>query len=74
MVPWGVGDEADELAETEFKNAAWYYPEPKEKAKNIKDHVAFCEYHTFFSWPISLVPHAPRYPVEAYSPSGPHSR
>jgi uncharacterized protein (DUF427 family) len=30
------------MAETEFKNAAWYYPDPKEKAKNIKDHVAFC--------------------------------
>jgi uncharacterized protein (DUF427 family) len=35
-------EEADEMAETEFKNAAWYYPDPKEKAKNIKDHVAFC--------------------------------
>ena len=23
------------------KNAAWYYPEPKEKASHIKDHVAF---------------------------------
>lgn len=23
------------------KDAAWYYPEPFEKAKNIKDHVAF---------------------------------
>lgn len=23
------------------KNAAWYYPEPKEKATHIKDHVAF---------------------------------
>jgi len=22
-------------------NAAWFYPEPKEKAANIKDHVAF---------------------------------
>ena len=22
-------------------NAAWYYPEPKEKAAQIKDHVAF---------------------------------
>lgn len=22
-------------------NAAWYYPEPKEAAANIKDHVAF---------------------------------
>ncbi len=24
-----------------LKDAAWYYPEPKEAAKNIKDHVAF---------------------------------
>ncbi|TVY23043.1 hypothetical protein LHYA1_G007654 [Lachnellula hyalina] len=32
---------ADETIETELKNAAWYYPEPKEKAKNIKDYVAF---------------------------------
>ena len=23
------------------ENAAWYYPDPKEKAANIKDHVAF---------------------------------
>ncbi|MEY2984780.1 MAG: hypothetical protein RLZZ568_1397 [Cyanobacteriota bacterium] len=23
------------------KDAAWYYPHPKEKAQNIKDHVAF---------------------------------
>jgi len=23
------------------KNAAWYYPEPKEKASEIKDYVAF---------------------------------
>lgn len=30
-------------AETELKDAAWYYPEPKEKAKKIKDYVAFCE-------------------------------
>ncbi|KAH6671964.1 hypothetical protein B0J14DRAFT_594842 [Halenospora varia] len=29
------------LDKTELKNAAWYYPEPKEKAVNIKDHVAF---------------------------------
>jgi uncharacterized protein (DUF427 family) len=28
----------------ELKDAAWYYPEPKEKAKHIKDHVAFCKY------------------------------
>ena len=25
----------------ENKDAAWYYPDPKEKAKSIKDHVAF---------------------------------
>ena len=35
---------ADGMIETEFKNSAWYYPEPLEKAKNIKDYVAFCEY------------------------------
>ncbi len=35
---------ANEMTETEFKNAAWYYPQPKDKAKNIKDHVAFCRY------------------------------
>jgi uncharacterized protein (DUF427 family) len=26
-----------------LNDAAWFYPEPKEKAKNIKDHVAFCK-------------------------------
>lgn len=25
----------------ENKDAAWYYPEPSEQAKNIKDHIAF---------------------------------
>ena len=25
-----------------LKDAAWYYPVPKEKAMHIKDHVAFC--------------------------------
>jgi len=25
----------------ENKDAAWYYPDPKEKAQNIKDYVAF---------------------------------
>ena len=25
----------------ENKDAAWYYPEPKEKANNIKDYIAF---------------------------------
>lgn len=27
-----------------LKDAAWYYPSPKDKASHIKDHVAFCEY------------------------------
>lgn len=25
-----------------LKDAAWYYPTPKDAANNIKDHVAFC--------------------------------
>ncbi len=25
----------------ENRDAAWYYPEPKDAAKNIKDHIAF---------------------------------
>lgn len=29
------------VEDDENKNAAWYYPEPKEKASNIKNHVAF---------------------------------
>jgi uncharacterized protein (DUF427 family) len=29
-----VGDQANE-------NAAWYYPDPKPEAQNIKEHVAF---------------------------------
>ncbi len=28
---------------TELKDAAWYYPETKEKANNIKGYVAFCK-------------------------------
>jgi uncharacterized protein (DUF427 family) len=36
-------DDTDQRAETELKNAAWYYPNPKEKALNIKDYVAFCK-------------------------------
>jgi uncharacterized protein (DUF427 family) len=28
---------------TEIKDAAWYYPAPKDAAKHIKDHVAFCK-------------------------------
>jgi len=38
------------MSETELKNSAWYYPDPKDKAKNIKDYVAFCE----FSCPVFL--------------------
>lgn len=30
-----------------LKDAAWYYPTPKDGAMNIKDHVAFCAYQTF---------------------------
>jgi uncharacterized protein (DUF427 family) len=26
----------------EIEDAAWYYPQPYDKAKNIKDYVAFC--------------------------------
>lgn len=33
---------ADKRTETELKDAAWYYPETKEKYKNIKGSVAFC--------------------------------
>ncbi|KAI9729634.1 MAG: hypothetical protein M1818_008437 [Claussenomyces sp. TS43310] len=29
------------LDKTELKNAAWYYPDAKEKAKNIEGYVAF---------------------------------
>ena len=31
----------DSMTETELKDAAWYYPETKEKANNIKGYVAF---------------------------------
>lgn len=29
------------IDEDVYENAAWYYPDPKEKAKHIKGHVAF---------------------------------
>ncbi|CAG8971518.1 hypothetical protein HYALB_00005414 [Hymenoscyphus albidus] len=29
------------LDKTELKNAAWYYPTPKQEAENIKGYVAF---------------------------------
>ncbi|KAI1335446.1 DUF427-domain-containing protein [Xylariaceae sp. FL0016] len=41
--PW-KGDAAYysiKVGDEELANAAWYYPTPFEKAKNIKDHVAF---------------------------------
>jgi uncharacterized protein (DUF427 family) len=28
----------------EVKDVAWYYPSPKEAAKNIEGYLAFCEY------------------------------
>lgn len=30
-----------EVDGTRVEDAAWYYPEPKEAAENIRDHVAF---------------------------------
>ena len=30
-----------EVDQQENRDAAWYYPEPKDAAKNIKDYVAF---------------------------------
>ncbi len=41
--PWkGVASYYDIVVDGETnKAAAWYYPEPKEAASNIKDHIAF---------------------------------
>jgi uncharacterized protein (DUF427 family) len=41
--PWkGEASYYDVVVEGErLSNAAWYYPDPKEAAANIKDHVAF---------------------------------
>ncbi|MGJ3239783.1 MAG: DUF427 domain-containing protein [Anaerolineae bacterium] len=41
--PWkGVASYYDVTVNGETKSAAaWYYPEPKDAAKEIKDHVAF---------------------------------
>jgi len=41
--PWkGVASDYDIVVDDKVnKEAAWYYPEPKEAAKQIKDHVAF---------------------------------
>ncbi len=41
--PWkGIGSYYDIVVNDEInKDAAWYYPEPKEAAKHIKNYVAF---------------------------------
>jgi len=41
--PWkGVASYYNiEVNGKQLKDAAWYYPQPKEKANHIKDHVAF---------------------------------
>ena len=39
----------------EVKDAAWYYPEPKKAAENIKDHVAFCKICLAGPEPLSLL-------------------
>lgn len=41
--PWkGVASYYDIVVNGQInKDAAWYYPSPKEAAKNIKDHIAF---------------------------------
>ncbi len=43
VCPWkGTASYYDIVVEGQTnRNAAWYYPEPSEAAKNIKDHVAF---------------------------------
>ena len=41
--PWkGVASYYDVVVDDqEVRNAAWYYPEPKPAAQNIRNHVAF---------------------------------
>ena len=41
--PWkGLASYCDVIVDGQVnKDAAWYYPAPKEAAKEIKDHVAF---------------------------------
>lgn len=43
VCPWkGTASYYDIVVEGNTnRNAAWYYPEPSDAAKNIKDHVAF---------------------------------
>jgi uncharacterized protein (DUF427 family) len=46
--PWkGIASYYDVTVDgNTLKDAAWYYPTPKEKATNIKDHVAFCKFRS----------------------------
>jgi uncharacterized protein (DUF427 family) len=43
ICPWkGTASYYDVVVDGEVnKDAAWFYPDPKDAAKNIKDHVAF---------------------------------
>ncbi len=43
VCPWkGTASYYDVVVEGNTnRNAAWYYPDPSDAAKNIKDHVAF---------------------------------
>jgi hypothetical protein len=36
--------------ETELKNAVWQYETPKDKAQNIKDYYAFCEFCVYWEF------------------------
>lgn len=44
-----MGDGVDVCVDDKLKDAAWYYPTPKDGAKEIKDHVAFCELFPAFA-------------------------
>ncbi|KAI4163955.1 MAG: hypothetical protein LQ342_002452 [Letrouitia transgressa] len=53
--PWkGMANYYDiSVGGQESKDAAWYYPEPKtDRAKPLKDHIAFCEFlfKSGFEW------------------------
>lgn len=47
---WGPGLMGTCDVGQELQNAAWYYPAPLEKAKHIRDHVAFCESKDYHYW------------------------
>lgn len=44
----GEGMRADGEVDKEISDAAWYYPETKGAAENIRGYVAFCEYSEVF--------------------------